>query len=94
MIDEQNQRIFAVMVSPETVNRVARFYQQFDLLRPTVDFIIDRYSDDPDVIKSLVDGYEEMANLNQEITAEFTNSEEDAELVLTQLRTKTINFLG
>ncbi|KRM94744.1 hypothetical protein FC56_GL001045 [Lentilactobacillus senioris DSM 24302 = JCM 17472] len=85
--------MFAVMVSQETINRVARFYQQFDFLRPTVDFITYRYGSDPEVIKSLVDGYEEMANLNQEITAEFTCSEEDAELVLTKRRTKLLKFL-
>ena len=93
MIDAQNQRMFAVMVSQDTVKRFTQFYQQFDLMQFTVDFIVDRYESDPKIIKSLADGYEDMANLNQEITAEFTYSEEDAELVLTRRRTKLINLL-
>lgn len=94
MLDAQSQRPFAVMISQETVNRVAKFYQQFDMARPAIiDFVVDRYISDPQMIKSLVDGYAEMASLNQEITAEFTCSEEDAELVLSNLRTRIIRTL-
>ncbi|GAF36371.1 hypothetical protein FD41_GL002505 [Lentilactobacillus farraginis DSM 18382 = JCM 14108] len=50
------------------------------------------FFDDPKLISGLMKGYCEMANLNREISHDFSCCEEDADIHLAQYRRRLRNF--
>lgn len=46
----------------------------------------------PQIVNGLMKGYREMANLNREISHDFSCCEEDADFHLTQYRQRLQNF--
>lgn len=74
---------FSVVLNDEAVQRVRHFNEGIDVSHLSdVDIAISYFFSDSATVEALMNGYREMASLNQEITKAFTPCEVDADVCL------------
>lgn len=72
---------FSVILNDEAANRVRQWYDDIDISNlSTADVVVSYFFNDSKTIELLMNGYREMASLNQEITKAFTPCEEEADI--------------
>lgn len=87
------QKHFSVIINDRIADRLAQFCSTVGISEnAAVEIAMNYFFDDPQIVNGLMKGYREMANLNREISHDFSCCEEDADFHLTQYRQRLQNF--
>lgn len=88
-----NHKRFSVMINDQVAGRLEQFCATVGVSESAAaEIAINYFFDDPQIVNRLMKGYREMATLNREISHDFLNCEEDADIHLAQYRKRLQNF--